>query len=92
MAPHDIVYTTYVITAMLSKARACYLSRQQNYDALKFNVEAAADREKECQLFTAKEDNMKATIKQQSADLYQAMQDAQENTIELERITAAFDR
>jgi len=35
---------------------------------------------------------MKATIKQQSADLYQAMQDAQENTIELERITAAFDR
>jgi len=41
MAPYEILYTTHSITAMLSETRACYLSRQQYYEALKFYVEAA---------------------------------------------------
>jgi len=53
MAPHDIVYTTHIITAMLSKARACYLSRQQYYEGLKFYVENSEDNDKEVQWLEA---------------------------------------
>jgi len=103
MAPHDIVYTTHVIIAMLSKARACYLSRQQYYEGLKFYVEIAEDGDKKVQQLTvtAQEDKAKhqlekdkltATADHLSADLFQAMQDAKDKALEMESVRAACVR
>jgi len=47
MAPHYIVYTKHLVTAILAKARACYGSRQQLFEALKFYVDAAEDRDRD---------------------------------------------
>jgi len=96
MAPHDIVYTTHIITAMLSKARGCYLSRQQYYEGFKFYVETAEDNDKMVQRLEAaaqedktkhqeEKDHLTATVDQLRADLFHSMEDAEVNAYELEK-------
>jgi len=103
MAPHDIVYTTHVITAMLSKARAYHLSRQQYYEGFKFYVEIAEDNDKMVQRLEAavqedktkqqeEKDQVAATVDQLRADLFHAMQDAEDNAHDLEKAEAACEK
>jgi hypothetical protein len=103
MAPHDIVYTTHIITAMLSKARACYQSRQHFYEGFKYYVENSEECEKElhrledaAQLEKNRHQQEKLelenTVQQLQADLFHAEEDAQVNAYELEKAEAAREQ